>query len=177
MNTELTNSINAADEKAQYDEYAKRLLSQKIILSHILVKTVEEFRGMEAEEVVKYIEGEPYIGVVPTEPGLTNMAGEKSANADNKENTKERIVGLNTENAEMQEGLIKFDIVFYVRMKNGLTQIIVNVEAQKDKPSSYKILNRGIFYVSRLISSQKERDFVGMKYDDIKSVNDILIKR
>ena len=40
-------------------------------------------------------------------------------------------------------------------MKDGLSQIIINVEAQKDEPTGYEILNRAIFYVSRLISSQK----------------------
>lgn len=44
-------------------------------------------------------------------------------------------------------------------MRDGISQIIVNIEAQKNKPVTYKILNRAIFYVSRLISSQKERDF------------------
>ena len=60
-------------------------------------------------------------------------------------------------------------------MKNGLSQIIVNIEAQKDEPTEYKILNRAIFYVSRLISSQKERDFVNTNYDDIKQVFSIWI--
>ena len=60
-------------------------------------------------------------------------------------------------------------------MKNGLSQIIVNIEAQKDEPVSYKILNRAIFYVSRLISSQKERDFVNTNYDDIKQVFSIWV--
>lgn len=71
--------------------------------------------------------------------------------------------------------MIRFDIIFYVRLKNGLSQIIVNVEAQKDDPVSYKILNRAIFYVSRLISSQKERDFVNTNYDDIKQVFSIWV--
>ena len=60
-------------------------------------------------------------------------------------------------------------------MKNGLSQIIVNIEAQKDEPTEYKILNRAIFYVSRLISSQKERDFVNTNYNDIKQVFSIWI--
>ena len=51
----------------------------------------------------------------------------------------------------------------------------MNVEAQKDDPVSYKILNRAIFYVSRLISSQKERDFVNTNYDDIKQVFSIWV--
>lgn len=73
-----------------------------------------------------------------------------------KEKDGQRIVGLNTENAEVNEGLIRFDIIFYVRMKDGISKVIVNLEAQKDEPTSYHILNRAVFYVSRLISSQKE---------------------
>ena len=173
MNTEIANAVNAAGDKAQYDTRVKRLLAQKSILAHILVKTVDEFKGMKPEDVVTYIEGEPSISVVPVEPGLANM--EKT------DATGQRIVGLNTENAEINEGLVRFDIIFYVRMpsvddtKNGLSQIIVNIEAQKDEPTEYKILNRAIFYVSRLISSQKERDFVNTNYDDIKQVFSIWI--
>ena len=173
MNTEIANAVNAAGDKAQYDTHVKRLLAQKSILAHILVKTVDEFKGMKPEDVVKYIEGEPSISVVPVELGLANM--EKT------DATGQRIVGLNTENAEINEGLVRFDIIFYVRMpsivgrKNGLSQIIVNIEAQKDEPTEYKILNRAIFYVSRLISSQKERDFVNTNYDDIKQVFSIWI--
>lgn len=173
MNTEIANAVNAAGDKAQYDTRVKRLLAQKSILAHILVKTVDEFKGMKPEDVVKYIEGEPSISVVSVELGLANM--EKT------DATGQRIVGLNTENAEINEGLVRFDIIFYVRMpsivgrKNGLSQIIVNIEAQKDEPTEYKILNRAIFYVSRLISSQKERDFVNTNYDDIKQVFSIWI--
>ena len=134
MNTEIANAVNAAGDKAQYDTRVKRLLAQKSILAHILVKTVDEFKGMKPEDVVKYIEGEPSISVVPVEPGLANM--EKT------DATGQRIVGLNTENAEINEGLVRFDI---------------------------------IFYVSRLISSQKERDFVNTNYDDIKQVFSIWI--
>lgn len=167
MNTEIANAVNAAGDKAQYDTRVKRLLAQKSILAHILVKTIDEFKGMKPEDVVKYIEGEPSISVVPVEPGLANMEKTDAAG--------QRIVGLNTENAEINEGLVRFDIIFYVRMKNGLSQIIVNIEAQKDELTEYKILNRAIFYVSRLISSQKERDFVNTNYDDIKQVFSIWI--
>ena len=77
-----------AGDKAQYDTRVKRLLAQKIILAHILVKTVDEFKGMKPEDVVKYIEGEPSISVVPVEPGLANMEKTDAAG--------QRIVGLNT---------------------------------------------------------------------------------
>lgn len=166
MNTEVKNTVHVADTDAQYDEMAKRLLSNKIILAHILVRTVDVFLGMPPEDVVSYIEGEPFIHAVPTEPGLTNAAIIKN---------RQRIVGLNTENTEIHEGLVRFDIIFYVRMKDGISQIIINLEAQKNEPAAYHILNRAVFYVSRLISSQKERDFVKTNYNDIKRVFSIWV--
>lgn len=166
MDTEIKNAVSATDREAQYDEQAKRLLGNKIILAHILVKTVDEFRGMNPKDVVSYIEDDPFISVVPVEPGLTNAVKEKDG---------QRIAGMNTENAEVNEGLVRFDIVFYVRMRDGVSQIIVNIEAQKGTPAEYYILNRAIFYVSRLVSSQKERDFENTNYDDIKRVFSIWI--
>ena len=121
---------------------------------------------MNPKYVVSYIEGTPYISSIPVEPGLSNDVTEENGN---------RIVGLNSENEELNEGMIRFDIVFYVRMRDGLSQIIVNLEAQKSEPEKYDILNRTIFYVSRLVSSQKERYFVNSNYDDIKRVYSIWV--
>ena len=166
MNTELKNAVLATDRDAQYDNSAKRLIAHKIILARILIKTVEKFKGMDPLEVAALIEGIPYISTVPVEPGLTNAVHFQNG---------KRIVGFNTENQELHERLVRFDIVFDVRMKDGLSQIIINVEAQKDEPSDYKILNRAVFYVSRLISSQKEKDFENSSYDDIKCVYSIWI--
>lgn len=133
MNTEIKNAVKATNRDAQYDDSAKRLLGNKSILAHILVKTVDEFKGMNPKEAESYIEGLPYISTVPIESGLTNIA---------KENEGKRIVGFNSESSEKNEGLIRFDIVFYV---------------------------------SRLVSSQKERDFVNTNYDDIKRVFSIWV--
>ena len=65
MNTKLRNTVSAADTEAQYDEKTKQLRSNKIILAHILVKTVDEFHGMNPKDVVSYIEGDSFISVVP----------------------------------------------------------------------------------------------------------------
>ncbi|MCD7784346.1 MAG: hypothetical protein LUH18_01975 [Oscillospiraceae bacterium] len=163
MGEDLKNSVEAADINVQYDTAAKVLLAHKSILSRILVATVDEFKGMSPDDVEGFIEGDVHIGNVPVDPGLTNAE------------TGERIVGLNTVQPEIREGYVTFDVIFYVRMKDGLSQIIINVEAQKDDTPGYDILNRAIFYVSRLISSQKERDFTGSHYDDLKRVYSIWI--
>ena len=89
--------------------------------------------------------------------------------------TNTRVGGLNTEDSEINEGTIRFDIIFYVRMKDGLAQMIINIEIQKDQPKDYHLLNRSIYYVSRMISSQKDRDFEHSNYDDLKHVFSIWI--
>ena len=87
MDNELIYSADATYQKAQYDASAKRLLGQKIILAHIMIRVVDEFKGMDAETVASLIEGEPYISQVPVEPGLTNKEMTDAG-------TGERIVGL-----------------------------------------------------------------------------------
>ena len=166
MDKDIKKSISATDKDAQYDEKAKNLLGHKIILAHILVKTIDEFKGMNPKDVVQYIEGEPYISTVPVDAGSTNVEKEQDG---------EKVIGLNTENSELNEGLVRFDIIFYVRMKDGLSQVIVNIEAQKAEPSAYDIINRAVFYISRMISSQKGREFIKSNYNDIKRVYSIWI--
>jgi hypothetical protein len=134
MDTEIKNALKAADKEAQYDEKAKRILGNKYILANIMICTIDEFKGMCPREVVSYIEGEPYISTIPVEPGLTN-----------KDKEGQRVTGFNTESTEINEGIIRFDIIFYVRLKDGIAQIIVNIEMQKNLPNKYKLLNRAVF--------------------------------
>ncbi len=132
MDNELIYSADATYQKAQYDASAKRLLGQKIILAHILIRIVDEFKGMDAETVASLIEGEPYISQVPVEPGLTNKETVDSG-------TGERIVGLNTESSEIDEGKVYFDIIFYVRMRDGLAKMIINLEASQTMTAEQKL--------------------------------------
>jgi len=162
----IKNAVKITDKEAQYDEKAKHLLGQKIILAHILARTVKEFKGMKPQDIVSLIEGNPQIGIVPADLGMTNTMEDVESG---------RITGINTENSEINEGLIRFDIVFYVHMKDVLSQIIVNVESQKEDPNIYDILNRAVFYVCRLISSQKGRDFEKTNYNDIRRVYSIWV--
>ena len=166
MNSSLSTAIKVTDVNAQYDQCAKKLLAHKRVLAHILVKTVKEFRGMKVDEVIPLIEGEPLIGKVYVNPGVTNSVVEKDG---------EKIIGFNTEESEINEGVIRYDIIFYVLTRNGRSKIIINIEAQKNKPKEYNISNRAIFYSCRLISSQKEKEFKKSGYDDIKQTYSIWI--
>ena len=123
---------------------------------------------MKPEDIVAHIEGDPKVGIVPVDPGMTNAA--RPTDASTPYVSDHRLAGLNTEHSEINEGMIRFDIIFYVRMKDGLAQVIINIEIQKDEPTQYFLLNRAIFYVSRMVSSQKGRDFVHQNYNDMKRV-------
>lgn len=174
MDASIKKTVRASDKDAQYDEKAKKLLGHKIILAYILVNTIEEFREMNPKEVVNYIEGEPYISVVPVDSGMTNRKKKAGDNPGKEleEDTKtiEQVSGLNTENSEINEGMIRFDIIFYVRMKDGLTKIIINVEAQKEEKYELHRL------LSALLSSDLEvedkLDIMEKEYD-IPLENDI----
>ena len=166
MKETLISSIRTADFHAQYDTYAKNLLSNKVILSHVLKGTIEEFSDMEPEEILPLIEGEPYISEIPVAPGETNAA---------LKHFKNKIRGSNTEDAQPEEGTVYFDILFYVRMRDGISQMIINIEAQKSVSPGYYIKNRAIYYTSRILSSQKERDFTHSNYNEILKTYSIWI--
>lgn len=59
LGTELSKAIQATEKTQEYDNNIKFILSQKIILAHILIGTTQEFAGMRPEEILAYIEEGP----------------------------------------------------------------------------------------------------------------------
>ena len=51
MHNALKRAVIATNQKAQYDAKVKNLLGHKIILAHILTRTVDEFKGMNPRNV------------------------------------------------------------------------------------------------------------------------------
>jgi len=141
----------------KYDTNAKRILANKQVLARILKKTVSELRDMSFPEIMKCIEGEPEISTVPVHPGLTNSP---------------TITGMQNEDNIPFEGIVYYDIRFYVKVPqdNKIVKIIVNVEAQKSFYPGYHLETRGIVYGARLISAQLDTEFVAPYYDQLKKV-------
>lgn len=158
--------MQAVSAKEQYDENAKWLISQKPFLANILTRTVKEFEGMDPKEVETLIEGQPSVGQTPVEEGLTNARNEDGTIV---------ISGMNTEKKVHNEGVTYFDVLFFVRTKNDLAKVIVNIELQKDEPTHYDVEMRGIFYAAREVSSQLGREFKKQQYNEIKKVYSIWI--
>lgn len=153
------------NRNAAYDQAAKKVLSQKKILAFILKRMVEEVKDESVQDIMtKYIEGTPLISQVPVHPDETNQEIE-------------RIHGNNTEDGSISEGMVRYDILFQAlvpKTKEPL-MLIINIEAQGKAKPGYSILKRATYYASRMISSQRGRDFYGDDYDKIKKVYTIWI--
>ena len=165
MKTSIARDIAATGIDAKYDTQCKVILGNKIILAHILKNIIGELKELSIEEIENCIENDIAIGDTPVYPGETNNP---------------KIVGENTENAVLYEGTVYFDVRFSVRIPNAgkdgdSIKRIINVEAQQKYNTGYKLETRGIFYGSRLISSQLNTEFTAPAYDDMKKVYSVWI--
>ena len=94
----IANALEVADEKARYDDCAKKILSNKVILAHIMKDTMAEFKDVPLDTTMQCIEGTPDVGIVPLYPGKEKP---------------EAITGLPTEDIVPNEGEVRYDIRFY----------------------------------------------------------------
>ena len=162
-NTHLTEAMVDGDE-ATYDEEAKELLSDKNLLAHILAGVVSEFEGWMPDEIIPCIEGEPIV----------TKAQKKIMPC---------ISGANTESNSVEDGKITYDIRFNViiPVENGedrtiSIKLLIDVDMQAEGTGlGYSLINRAIYSASRMISSQKNTEFINSDFDNIKKVYSIWI--
>ena len=150
-------------QKALYDEACKTVLSEKGIAAYILKECVEEYKDISVENIVhKYIQGKPEISkvMIQDETVLTKIRTEQ------------------TEDSSEKEGTIFFDVRFTALVPDEddkFIELIINFEAQNDFHPGYPLLKRGIYYCSRMISSQHGTVFMKSDYGKIKKVYSIWI--
>ncbi len=87
------------------------------------------------------------------------------------------IRGAQTEDSTIKEGTVTYDIRFYavVPRSGEMASLILSIEAQNDFYPGYPIIKRGIYYCSRMISSQYGVEFVDNQYEKICKVYSIWI--
>ena len=166
---ETVDGVLMDNDNASYDKAAKRFLSMKMLLAWILKYLVAEFRDCSIKDIAeKYIEGDPTltIGTIPVDADLTNAARNTA-----KKKAK-NIKGSRNEDASTTEGTAIFDILFraIVPATGETIALIINIEPQRTVYTGYSLVRRGIYYACRMISSQKEVEFTGDDYNNIKKV-------
>lgn len=135
IRTHLGNAIEAIDSlKARYDKNVKELLADIQVLSRIVKHTVTEVESLSIQEIMDCIDRSSIrVGVVPVEPGLTNMG---------------KVESIRTEDAIPNEAYITYDIRFVLAAAAMELEIIINVEAQSSMSHSrlgYHLENRIVF--------------------------------
>lgn len=162
--TTVARSIRLADGRAAYDAACKQILANKYILAWIMKSCLDEYRDCEIKEIAeRYIEGTPEIGAAPVMPDEWAADG--------------KIHGDAGEDSRIAEGVVTYDIRFRAIApgREGYLNLIINVEAQKDYYPGYPLLKRGIYYCSRLLSSQYDVDFSNAAYEKLKKVYSVWI--
>ena len=81
------------------------------------------------------------------------------------------------EAVSVDDGKRSFDIKLKVKLptNNEEAQLIINLESQNDYYPGYTLGKRGIYYLSRLISSQYNVEFQKSDFDKLKKVYSIWI--
>lgn len=162
--TNLSQAISATnDSGSAYDTNVKFLLADKQILSWILKYTLIEFADMEVSDIRGCIGDDIEVDTRPVEPGLSNLG---------------RIKGALTEDSVPGEGTIYYDIRFTAYRKNAEMKILVNLEAQRTSDAGklgYRLENRIVFYLARMVLTQKQTEFFHSDFDGLKPVRSIWI--
>jgi hypothetical protein len=166
--TNLSRTIDTAGANAYTDEACKRILSNKIILAWIMKGCLAEYANIPVEEIAgRYIIGELQIGSVPV---FADEVVTKES---------ELIANAGTEDSTITEGIVRFDIKFNALLPGEdeiyEMSLIINIETQNKYNPGYPLTKRGIYYDSRLISSQKGHIFTNSHYEKIKKVCSIWI--
>ena len=160
--TTIAQGLHTTDDSSGYDAACKRVLSEKAILARIMKSCLEEYKDQDVNDIAeKYIEGQPQVSTVPVRPdeGVTVISG------------------MDTEDKSVHEGSVTYDIRFRAIAPGSDEQIglIINLEAQNNFYPGYPLIKRGIYYCSRMISSQYGREFAGSHYEKIKKAYSIWI--
>ena len=155
--THIAKQIDDTNEKARYDACAKNILANKMILAYIFQRIVAEVRDREVKEICNMIEGTPRIG--PDEMRT------------------EAIAGLDTADKMSHHGEIDFDVLTWLTYPSNhlLWKAFVNMEMQLDYSPGYDLVTRGVYSAARYIVREKDTEFTGSEYNNLKKVYSIWI--
>ncbi|MDO4500589.1 MAG: hypothetical protein Q4B60_04870 [Erysipelotrichaceae bacterium] len=136
--------------KTLYDENVRKILSNKQVLANVMKSLIPEYSDLGINEIVKLIED-----------------GDESRN----------IKGMQNEDFRTENAKIVYDILFTAKLPNSDETIgmYIDIEAQNDFKLGYHLIQRAIYYSTRLIARQKGETFHHSDYGKMRKVYSIWI--
>lgn len=146
-----------------FDASCKRLLSEKILLSHIMRSCLDEFSLIDPETIAKTC-----IVDIP-------RVGKEAVHRDDA--ASQTVHGLLTEDKTINENTTTFDIRFEANVPNNeeTVRIEIDVEAQKKFDPGYPLTKRGIYYAGRMLSMQGTNEVVKSHYERVHKVASVWV--
>ncbi|MDY5845569.1 MAG: hypothetical protein SPJ92_03335 [Bariatricus sp.] len=134
----LENALTQNEGRLHYDEAGKNVLKRKEVLANILKYSIPEFSKYSCDEIITFIDTDSISDQVPIAP-----------------DTDTRIDGDDTSQSSTNEANLSFDILFKViKPEEKNVHLHVDLELQGNYYPIYPIEKRGIYNLSRMISSQ-----------------------
>lgn len=173
LSNSLHNVVKTPDQVKQ-DASCKVIMKDRLFLACILKAVVSEYKDVSEEDIAnKYIE-----------PGTIRDDIDVSKNLTNR-----NIIGSAEEDSIVNEGLVKYDVIFEAKapavlpkqkyIRKEPEKIIVNlridVEAQNNYNPGYPISKRAAFYCARMFSSEFDGVAETVEYDRLYKVYSIWI--
>ena len=151
--------------------WQKALLAHKIILANIVKFSIEEFSDYSIAEIMECIDRDK-DGIRVCQQAVDSGNPDSTGTNTGSLNPDSKIKCSNTEDSTLDDGVIRYDILFNVtHPKSGEdVAMIINIEIQPKGVRKYNLISRAIYYVGRLISQQKNSMFEHSDYDGIRKV-------
>ena len=150
------NMLVGADNPAG-DALIKKIFSNREVLAWLLVNFIDEYKGCTVQEIM-----ETYL------PKATLTFGQEAVHAG--EVLPENVPLSNTEDKELLEGMVSFDVLLMLpvpQRPEGRIGVVIDVEVQKNDSPGYPIESRMVYYLCRMVSKQRGLTFKGSNYGDI----------
>ena len=155
----LENTLHENADRLSYDETGKKVLRYREVLANILKYSIPEYAPYTAQEIMEFIETDSITGEVPVAPDADT-----------------RIHGVNTEQSSIKEANLTFDVLFNVLKPDKVkVHLHVDIELQQEYNPGYSIEKRGIYHLSRMISSHLDVITKKTNYDKLQKVYSIFI--
>ena len=132
--------------KRKRDAYCKKILSYREITSRVLKVAVEEYSKYSIDVIQSLLDEVSFNELVDAHSRM--------------------IHSLNSEDKDPLEGEVKFDLLFRAKQNkfDHDYSYLMNIEAQNKKNPGYPLVIRAIYYLSRMISMQKNKYFKNSEY-------------
>lgn len=171
--TEIALNLKVANEDSseRYDASARNLVAEKPVLAYILKSTLVEYAGYSVQEIAaRFIEGIPEVREIAVHQDHPDRGNASKYKPDGTMSGEDKVEGISTVEKSQRDGAIYYDIRFIAMIPQSgeLVDIFVNVEIENNDTPGYPITKRGLYYGSRMLSSQRGTVFKDQEYGKIK---------